>query len=105
MIVGDDAYDLIAKEIAEAIKNEIDEYVLFEIHVTNGWTLVIRDLGGISSQECADIQTWTTENAKQPWKHISFEKWAFCSKEDASWFIMKWGGQVHESMREFGTWR
>ncbi len=80
--------DQYADILADEIKKEIDESIMLDMLVWQGWTKV--ELERLKDRhESIDIEEWVEENCTG--KHAKLGRtFVFEKKQDAEWFILKW---------------
>ena len=76
-------YDNLAREIAR----EMDEGILSNILVANGWTPV--EFHFNDNFQAVDINNWLNEQCKGQWTRYGSD-YLFKDKQDAEWFILRW---------------
>lgn len=84
--------DILAEEyagmLADEIQKEIDESIMLDMLVWQGWTKV--PLHYHNAKHAVDVIDWCIANLPEnKWKRLS-DSYVFCNKQDAEWFILRW---------------
>lgn len=86
--MNEDVEDILFKELAKSIQEEIDNEFLRELDcVARNWTQVKVDLDFYNYEEA---KNWCIEHCPNEWRVFHLHKFYFVKAEHAVWFKLKW---------------
>jgi len=84
MILSHNEHDEILTELANNIRDQIDQELLYNFYITSGWCGYT-----ILHPHTEDIVEWVKQNATGEYRWFD-DRVAFQQSEDYEWFILRW---------------